>query len=284
MKFSVLLEYFRACRISVVTIFTILFLLASIASIGSNYWLSFWTKQSDVHTDDSEHKKYVFYGIFVLIGLVQCVFTLASDFVYLMMYYFATRMLHDNMLKSLLRSTMEFFESTPSGRIINRFSKDVEATERGIPESFKSFLRCLFHVLFTVLVILISTPLFFFALIPIIVVYIFVQVVLFRFKFQFYDKKSSKFLFIYLKRYFVASMRQLKRMESASKSPIFSHFGETVNGVSTIRAYSAQKRFIRIMERHVDENLLYYFPNNISNRWLALRLEFVRLRLFKFTF
>lgn len=79
-----------------------------------------------------------------------------------------------------------------------------------------------------------------------------------------------------IKRYFVASMRQLKRMDSASKSPIFSHFGETVTGVSTIRAYNEQNRFIRIMERQVDENLLFYFPNNISNRWLALRLELVK--------
>ena len=82
-------------------------------------------------------------------------------------------------------------------------------------------------------------------------------------------------VFSFIKRYFVASMRQLKRMDSASKSPIFSHFGETVNGVSTIRAYRAEKRFIRMMEHHVDENLLYYFPNNISNRWLAIRLELV---------
>lgn len=70
-------------------------------------------------------------------------------------------------------------------------------------------------------------------------------------------------------------MRQLKRMESASKSPIFSHFSETLTGVSTIRAYNAQNRFIKKMENNVDENLLYYFPNNISNRWLALRLELV---------
>jgi ATP-binding cassette subfamily C (CFTR/MRP) protein 1 len=85
--------------------------------------------------------------------------------------------------------------------------------------------------------------------------------------------------FSFIKRYFVASMRQLKRMDSASKSPIFSHFGETVNGVSTIRAYRAEKRFIRMMEHHVDENLLYYFPNNISNRWLAIRLELVCFNL-----
>jgi ABC-type multidrug transport system fused ATPase/permease subunit len=70
-------------------------------------------------------------------------------------------------------------------------------------------------------------------------------------------------------------MRQLKRLESASKSPIFSHFSESLNGSSTIRAYKAQSRFTNKFADRIDENLLYYFPNNISNRWLALRLELV---------
>ena len=146
---------------------------------------------------------------------------------------------------------MEFFESTPSGRIINRFSKDVDAAERTIPESFKSLGRCVFHVLFTVLVIVYSTPWFAVTLVPMFIVYVFVQ------------------------RYFVASMRQLKRLESASKSPIFSHFSESLTGVSTIRAFKADKRFVKTMEKQIDENLVFYFPNIVSNRWLALRLEFV---------
>ena len=70
-------------------------------------------------------------------------------------------------------------------------------------------------------------------------------------------------------------MRQLKRLESASKSPIFSHFSETQTGVSTIRAYRVQERFVKTMEKKIDDNLTFYFPNNISNRWLALRLELI---------
>jgi ABC-type multidrug transport system fused ATPase/permease subunit len=111
--------------------------------------------------------------------------------------------------------------------------------------------RCFFHVFFTILVVIYSTPWFTVTLVPIIIIYVLVQ------------------------RYFVASMRQLKRLESASKSPIFSHFSESLNGASTIRAYKVEKRFIKKFANHVDENLLYYFPNNISNRWLALRLELI---------
>jgi ATP-binding cassette subfamily C (CFTR/MRP) protein 1 len=190
-KFSVLMEYLRACRIPVVIVFFVVFLLANVFSIASNYWLSYWSNKSSGNNsqhgnvsnnnataehETAEKKKYYYYLVFVLIGVAQCVFTLASDFAYLVMYYFATKMLHNKLLHSMLRSTMEFFESTPSGRIINRFSKDVEATERGIPESFKTFCRCFFHVVFTILVILISTPLFITVLVPILIIYIFVQV------------------------------------------------------------------------------------------------------------
>jgi len=82
-------------------------------------------------------------------------------------------------------------------------------------------------------------------------------------------------IYVFVQRYFVASMRQLKRLESASKSPIFSHFSESLTGVSTIRAFKAEQRFVKTMEQQIDENLVFYFPNIISNRWLALRLEFV---------
>jgi ATP-binding cassette subfamily C (CFTR/MRP) protein 1 len=61
-------------------------------------------------------------------------------------------------------------------------------------------------------------------------------------------------------------MRQLRRLNSVSKSPIFSHFGESLTGVSTIRAYNAQNRFIKEMDDKIDENLIYYYPDTVSNR------------------
>lgn len=75
----------------------------------------------------------------------------------------------------------------------------------------------------------------------------------------------------------MASTRQLKRLESSSKSPIFSHLSESLAGVSTIRAYKLENKFIRMMQHHLDENLVYFYPNRNSTRWLGLRLETVSL-------
>jgi ATP-binding cassette subfamily C (CFTR/MRP) protein 1 len=69
-------------------------------------------------------------------------------------------------------------------------------------------------------------------------------------------------------------MRQLKRLNSVSKSPIFSHFGETLTGVSTIRAYGVQDRFVTTMNRKIDENLIYFYPDNVSNRFFFSWLRF----------
>lgn len=79
----------------------------------------------------------------------------------------------------------------------------------------------------------------------------------------------------YLQRFYVASSRQLKRLESVSRSPVYSHFNETLLGVSVIRAFEEQERFIQQSDLKVDENQKAYYPSIVANRWLAVRLECV---------
>lgn len=100
-------------------------------------------------------------------------------------------------------------------------------------------------------VISFTTPTFVFVIIPIGILYYFIQ------------------------RFYVATSRQLKRLESITRSPIYSHFGESVTGASAIRAFNEQNRFINESEAKVDYNQLAYFPSITANRWLAVRLEIV---------
>jgi ATP-binding cassette subfamily C (CFTR/MRP) protein 1 len=76
-------------------------------------------------------------------------------------------------------------------------------------------------------------------------------------------------------RYYVSSSRQMARLDSSTKSPIFSYFSETLTGVSTIRAYGAQSIFINSMQKNIDENTVYIYAANCAERWLVLRLDFV---------
>jgi ATP-binding cassette, subfamily C (CFTR/MRP), member 1 len=104
---------------------------------------------------------------------------------------------------------------------------------------------------FTLVVISVSTPAFVALIIPLSLMYLWIQ------------------------RYYLRTSRELKRLDSVSRSPIYAHFQESLGGVSTIRAYRQQGRFQKENEWRVDANLKAYFPSVSANRWLAVRLEFI---------
>ena len=81
--------------------------------------------------------------------------------------------------------------------------------------------------------------------------------------------------YYWIQRYYLRTSRELKRLDSVSRSPIYAHFQETLGGVSTIRAFRQQQRFELENEWRVDSNLKAYFPSVSANRWLAVRLEFL---------
>ena len=82
-------------------------------------------------------------------------------------------------------------------------------------------------------------------------------------------------LYLYIQRYYLRTSRELKRLDSVSRSPIFAHFQESLSGISTIRAFRQQKRFLLENEWRIDANISAYFPSISANRWLAVRLEFL---------
>jgi len=161
----------------------------------------------------------------------------------------ASKALHDNLLESTLRCPMSFFETTPMGRIVNRFSKDIHTIDEMIPNSFKSFISTFMTMIGTIFVISYSTPVFLAVLLPIALTYFFTQ------------------------RFYVATSRQLKRIESVKRSPIYNHFFESINGASTIRAFGYKDKFIEENIRKVDIDQSAWFPALCSNRWLAMRIE-----------
>lgn len=154
----------------------------------------------------------------------------------------SSRTLENNMLKSIMRSTMQFFESTPIGRILNRFSKDMYSVEFILPIAFKDFAYCIFDVITTLVIITISTPLFSVIIIPLFLVYFILQ------------------------RIYVVTCSKLKRLDSVSKSPVFSYLAETLSGITTIKAYQAEDRFRATIQKRIDDNNEFYYPINVLDR------------------
>uniref|UniRef100_A0A8D3BME4 Multidrug resistance-associated protein 1 n=1 Tax=Scophthalmus maximus TaxID=52904 RepID=A0A8D3BME4_SCOMX len=246
---SVFWAYLKAIGVLLSCISLLLFFAHHSASLFSNYWLSLWT--DDPVVNGTQPYRQMRLGVYGALGLSQGVAVFGYSLSVSIGGILASRCLHQSMLYDVLRSPMSFFERTPSGNLVNRFAKEMDTIDSVIPSIIKMFMGSMFSVLAACVVILIATPL----------VAIIIPV--------------FGLLYFFVQRIYVATSRQLKRLESVSRSPIYTHFNETLLGTSVIRAFGEQERFICESDQRVDHNQKAYYPSIVANRWLAIRLEFV---------
>ncbi|KAL9964349.1 hypothetical protein ACROYT_G027978 [Oculina patagonica] len=246
-KLSVFWEYAKSLTVPLSFCIVFFIIIAEASAVSSGIWLARWSS-TDVTSDEERD---LFLGVYGALGVSQALFVLFSSLAMAAGSRIASRHLHQRMLVNIMHSAMSFFETTPQGRIMNRFSKDISGIDDMVPRSLTSFIRTFFSVIGTMFAISFATPIFLVVIVPLGALYLFVQ------------------------RIYVASSRQLKRIESVSRSPIYNNFLETINGTTTIRAFAQQQRFIRGNYFLVDENQVAYYPSMSANRWLAVHLEFV---------
>ncbi|KAL8236017.1 hypothetical protein R6Q59_017098 [Mikania micrantha] len=215
--------------------------------ILSSTWLSIWT-------DESTPKIYspLFYNvIYALLSLGQVLATLVNSYWLIMTSLYAARKLHNAMLDSILRAPMVFFHTNPLGRIINRFSKDLGDIDRNVAPFVNLFLGQVSQLLSTFVLIGLLSTMSLWAILPLLLL----------------------FYAAYL--YYQSTAREVKRMDSITRSPVYAQFGEALNGLSTIRAYKAYDRMAKINGNSMDNNIRFTLVNMSANRWLAIRLETV---------
>jgi ATP-binding cassette subfamily C (CFTR/MRP) protein 1 len=240
--------------------------------------LSQWSngpQDADSKLSDFNQHQLSVYGY---LGLGQCIVMIISFYLLILGGLRASFNLHTVLTWHVIRSPMQFFDTTPIGRIVNRFSRDIDTVDSLIPNTMRTFLTCLLRITATFVIITYKTPLFSLVLGPIIVIYYFVQVSQLNWFFLISFLKLLIFVPFRLnltQRFYVATTRQLKRLDSITRSPIYSHFGETLSGCSTIRAYSKTKAFVNESNARVELNNICYYPSMIANRWLSVRLEFL---------
>ena len=144
---------------------------------------------------------------------------------------------------------MSFFDTTPIGRIVNRFSKDMYTVDEQLVATMMAYLSTMATVVGVIVVISSVTPLFTFCLIPVL---------------AFYALQQS---------FFTKSYRELKRLDSVARSPLYGLLGETLDGIATIRAFSTQPALMKKLADFLDRQQNAYFLTFAAQCWLAVRLE-----------
>uniref|UniRef100_A0A6Q2Z4A9 ABC-type glutathione-S-conjugate transporter n=1 Tax=Esox lucius TaxID=8010 RepID=A0A6Q2Z4A9_ESOLU len=248
-RLEMYMEYFKTIGMAFIIPIVFLYAFQQGASLAYNYWLSLWADEPIVNgTQIDTDMKLAVYGA---LGFAQGIAIFGTTVAISVGGIIASRHLHMDLLKNVLHSPMSFFETTPSGNLLNRFAKEIDAIDCMIPDGLKMMLGYLFKLMEVCIIVMLATPFAMVVLLPLAILYAFVQ------------------------SFYVATSCQLRRLESVSRSPIYTHFNETVQGASVIRAFGEQHRFIVQANKRVDFNQTSYFPRFVATRWLAVNLEFV---------
>ncbi|KAK7205028.1 hypothetical protein BZA70DRAFT_248184 [Myxozyma melibiosi] len=186
------------------------------------------------------------YGLYTIAYLIMCFLREAIVFVGSL---HASKHLFEKLLMRIMRAKPRFFDATPIGRIMNRFSKDMEITDQEIAPVFVSLAHAVLNIAVIVVIVSLIMPMFLFGALFI------------------------GLLFYLIVTFFLAPSRELKRMDAVTRSPIYQHFGETLTGVTTIRAYGYEDRFLKENEERIDNNNRPFWSVWACNRWMSFRVD-----------
>jgi ABC-type multidrug transport system fused ATPase/permease subunit len=247
-KLQIYLKYIRAGGglIPFIGVF-IGYVLATVAAVLTNVWISLWTSD----TDYERHGQGFYLGMYAFTAVMLGVLTFARSYFFAIFGVEASKKLHGRVLKSIFRAPMSFFDTTPTGRILARFSKDMYSIDQELTEFFDWFIYSILTVLATMGTIIFATPFFALPLVPMAISYVAVI------------------------NYFRRVSRESKRLESIARSPVYSQFSETLGGLSTIRAYGEASKFINNFGSKLNSNTRASYVNKTSERWLSTRLELI---------
>ena len=249
-KWSVYAEYAKTSNVYAVAVYLGTLLAAQSAQVAGSFWLKNWSEVNEREGKNPAVGKYI--GIYFAFGIGGAgLVVLQTLILWIFCSIEASRKLHERMAFAIFRSPMSFFETTPAGRILNRFSSDIYRVDEVLSRVFNMLFVNAARACFTLGVVTAATPAFLALIIPL------------------------GFVYIAYQKYYLRTSRELKRLDSVSRSPVYAHFQESLGGLSTIRAYQQQRRFVLENEWRMDANLRAYFPSISANRWLAVRLEFL---------
>ncbi|XP_077014652.1 ATP-binding cassette sub-family C member 4 [Tamandua tetradactyla] len=241
----------------IITFLILLNIAAVVAYVLQDWWLSYWAnKQSALNvtvngngnvTEELDLNWYL--GIYSGLTVATVFFGIVRSLLVFYVLVNSSQNLHNKMFESILKAPVLFFDRNPIGRILNRFSKDIGHMDDLLPLTFLDFIQTFLQVVGVVAVAVAVIPWIAIPLIPLSIV------------------------FLYLRRYFLETSRDVKRLESTTRSPVFSHLSSSLQGLWTIRAYKAEERFQELFDSHQDLHSEAWFLFLTTSRWFAVRLD-----------
>ncbi|KAF9992335.1 Multidrug resistance-associated protein 1, partial [Entomortierella chlamydospora] len=231
----------------------VLVILAQACHISTNFWLRYWISDSESREKDGVEPRpasYYLIGYAQLVVLYLILDIIVNYSIEVVCGIRASKTLYDRLMTRVLRMPMSFFDTTPMGRIVNRFSSDMNSIDGQLPAEWNDLFTFTAIIGGTLCVIAYSTPIFLVAIPPLMAVYFWIQ------------------------HYFIRSSSSLKRLSSVAKSPLYQHFSETLAGVSTIRVMKGLcEQFILENEAREDIIVNRFYVYTLNFRWLQIRLE-----------
>ncbi|TPX77540.1 hypothetical protein CcCBS67573_g01173 [Chytriomyces confervae] len=246
-KAEVWLGYIRALG-GPLFVVVCLFLLISLQAVklSNDFWLTLWTSNRFPQLSQG-----AYIGIYLSFGVALCLLTFSFGVFFAFSGTRAAKQLQSLAITRIIRAPVSFFDTNPMGRILNRFAKDQDSIDQTLADSYRQFATSLASAVSTFVLIIYATPIFVAPLVPILAVYYFMQ------------------------RLYRSTSRELKRLDSTTRSPLYANFGATLSGLPTIRAYGEQSRFIRNNDAATNANNSPFWLLGLSQMWLSVRLQFL---------
>ena len=244
-KFEHYVYYFKSMGMITFALCLLSYFIFQSFSVSTNLVLTSW---SSVASNDTAVTNY-YMMLYGLCGGFQSLFIFIATVIFTVGAIRSSYTLHNNLLQNLLRAPMSFFDTTPNGRIVNRFSKDMDDIDAVVPNVSKEIINQVFILLGIIFVLVFVSPVILLLIVPIAI------------------------YFLAMRALYLKSARQLKRMMATNRSPINSHLEETLSGANTIRAFRCETSFIEENVVKMENLLKSWYIDIMTKMWAVWRLQ-----------
>ncbi|KAG2378904.1 hypothetical protein C9374_008052 [Naegleria lovaniensis] len=221
----------------------------SLLAIGSKLASSLWISLMNMNTFNISIASYVW--IYFLLGIIDALIITVRGSSFAFAALKSSNRIHEKMLNGALRAPILFFDQNPVGRILNRFTQDLNATDSEMLFTLANGINTFLNIVLTLVLIAIVTPLFLLVAFPVAVAFYIIQA------------------------YYRTASRDIRRLESISKSPVLSHFSSCLNGINTIKALLIHEQIFEENFMKIDFTAKHSHYRYLINRWLGVRIQVV---------